>query len=336
MANSKAKGAAKNVNRKVSFVTGANGKLGKALITELVKRGEEVRALIKSKEMILELPQGVFPYVGDLSDKNVLESACDGAHSVFHLAATVSERGITQDILRVNVDGTRNVLDACVKGKVKRIVYSSSVDVYGIKRKDVLSEESALGPQDRYGYSKMLAERQIIEHKPRVPFTILRFSTIYGKGFEHTFFKVLNALKSGKVLIIGKGNNSLTLLNVNDAVQAMILASNSESAKNEIFNISDGNVYSQEQIMGIASDMLGVPRPTMHLNEIIVKVIAKRRGMNTDELRYLVSNRNIDISKARTVLGYKPKVDIETGARELVDQFLKMSIPNDRRKGPRA
>ncbi len=313
----------RKADKEVSFVTGANGKLGRALIVELVKRGNEVRALIKSKDMILELPEGVLPYVGDLSDINVLTEACKGADSVFHLAATVSESGITEEILRVNVDGTRNVLNACAKCKIKRIVYTSSVDVYGVKRKGVITEESPLEPQDRYGYSKMLAEREIIERKARVPFTILRLSTIYGKGFEHTFFKVLKAIQEGKMLIIGKGTNNLTLLNSQDAVRAMILARNCEGARNEIFNISDGNVYQQEQMMDIAADMLGAQRPTMHLNEIIVKVIAKRKGMNTDELRYLVSNRNIDISKAKRVLGYKPKIDIMIGGKELVDEFLK-------------
>ncbi len=319
----KGKGNSRKEKKEIVFVTGATGRLGRSLVQELIKNGNEVRALVKDRENMLQLPSGALPYLGNIADRNVLDSGCRGADVVYHLAAIVSEVGMTDEILRVNVEGTKNILDAAAKGKVKRIIYTSSVDVYGVKRKERLDEEASLEPQDRYGYSKTLAEREIIEHKPRVPYTIFRISTMYGNGFEHSFFKVFKALKDRKVVIIGKGSNRLTVIHVSDVIKAFMLAKDSEEAKNQIFNLSDGNLYTQEELIGIAADALQVPRPSMHLNELIIKVIAKRRGLNTDELRFLTSDRNIDISKARKVLGFKPRINVASGIKELVAEFSK-------------
>ncbi len=313
--------AKKAAKRTVNFVTGASGKLGRALVTRMLQRGDEVRVLIRSNDELALLPPGVVAYVGHVNDRNILESACSGADNVYHLAAIVSERGYTDEILKVNVEGTKNVLDAAAKAKVRRFFYASTVDVYGVKRKEALSESARLEPQDKYGYSKMLAEKEIVEHSPKVPYTIFRFSTIYGPGFEHSFFKVFKAMETGRIFIVGRGTNKLTTQHLDDVIEAFMLAEDNELAKNQVFNISDGQLYTQEYLLGIVAELLKVPKPTTHLNEFLLKVIAKRRGMNTDELRYLVSNRQIDISKAQAMLKYRPKVDIRSGLEGLIGEY---------------
>ena len=102
------------------------------------------------------MPAGVVPYVGDLSNKKVLNEACKDVDLVYHLAAIVSEyKEPTKKLMEVNVGGTENVLDACRRNGVEQLIFTSSIDVYGRVRDDVLTEESALNPTDKYGYSKI-------------------------------------------------------------------------------------------------------------------------------------------------------------------------------------
>ncbi len=313
---------AEHPRHEISVVTGANGRFGKELIRMLIKRGDTIRALVKRREIIIELPSGVVPYVGDINDTKVLNDAITGADNVFHLAAIVSAYGNpTDEVVRVNVDGTRNVLDACEKHGIKHFIFTSSSDVYGSKRKEILDENAKLMPNDKYGYSKMLAEKVIERYRQTVPYTIFRMATLYGQNFEGSFFKIFKAIKEQKAYIIGNGMNHLALLHVYDALQAFVLAKESLSNMGKIYNLSDGEAYTQEHLLNIAADMLGVPRPSRHMNELMVKFIAKERGLDTDELRFLTSNRILDISKVKGEIGFSPSVSIRRGATELVEEF---------------
>jgi nucleoside-diphosphate-sugar epimerase len=314
-----------STQREIDVVTGANGRLGKELVKALLKKGDVVRALVKEKNYIVELPKGTIPYVGDISQQGILDDACKDADNVYHLAAVVSEyKYKTEEIMKINVLGTRNVLDAAEKGGVKHVIFTSTVDVYGRKRREVLKEDSPLKPTDKYGYSKMLAENIVKEYSNTVPHTILRLSTIYGLGFEAPYFKVFKALEEGKVYLIGNGQNHLALVHIYDALQALLLPRiHSEISKNKIYNVSDGHPYTQEYLFGMAAEMLKVPKPTKKVSEFIVKLIAKSRGLDSDELRFLTSNRVIDITKIKEELGFKPMVEMRVGMAELVNAYLK-------------
>jgi nucleoside-diphosphate-sugar epimerase len=315
------------VEKEVDLVTGANGKLGKELVKSLLKKGDVVRALVKSKESIVDLPPGVVPYIGDITHQRVLDDACNGVDNVYHLAAAVSEyRYTTEELIHINVEGTRNVLDAAEKGGAKHLIFTSTIDVYGRKRKDVLTEESPLKPSDKYGYSKMLAENIVKEYASTLPYTILRLATIYGPSFEAPYFKVLKALQEGKIYLIGNGQNHLALLHVYDALQSLILPRvYAGISKNKVYNVTDGNNYTQELLFNMAADMLKVPRPKRHLSEFIVRLVAKSHGLDSDELRFLTSNRVIDITKIKSELGFKPVVEMRVGMGELVTAYLKRS-----------
>ncbi len=309
--------------RETVLVSGSNGRLGKEVIRMLLKKGDVVRALVKKREYIVDLPAGVIPYIGDLNDENVLDQACDGVRTVMHFAAIVSEyRATTEELLRVNVDGTRNLLEASEKAKVDHFIYPSTVDVYGKRRKEILTEESELRPTDKYGHSKMLAEYVLEHYKASVPYTIFRMANLYGPGFEGPFFKILRAIKEQKAYLIGSGQNSMPLLHVYDAMRAFILAKNNSASKGKTYNLTDGINYTQEQLFAKAAELLHVPAPSQHISEIIVKVMAKKRGLDSDELRFLTSDRRVDISKVKNELGFSAMVTLDEGGGELVDKFL--------------
>lgn len=303
------------------LVTGASGRLGRSLIPLLQSMGYTVRALAQRKEGIISLPQGILPYFGDLCDRKALRDACDGVQSVYHLASIVSQhKAKPENILRVNVEGTKCVIDAAEAAGAGRFFFSSTVDVYGSKRHGVLTESSETRPNDMYGESKLLAEREIAEHGS-MRNAIFRIAAIYGPGFEGSFFKVMRAIKSGKILVIGSGTNVLALVHVRDLLEAFRLATASDKALG-VYNIADGESHTQEELLRKAAEMIGASPPASHAPEPLVRILAKRRGLDSDELRFITSNRQIDISKARKELGFRPVIGIDNGGKELARLFL--------------
>ncbi len=315
--------ARRKVAKRKALVTGGGGRMGRALSIELVRRGYEVLSLSHNKDFVHTMPSGVVPYVGDITDKKTLMNMCHGVDVVFHLAAVVSEyKEPTQRLMQINVQGTSNVLDACRQNGVGHIVFTSSIDVYGHARKDTLTEDSELKPADRYGYSKMMAEKEIEGYKDKIDYTILRIAAVYGKGFESSYFKLFKAIKEGKAYLIGSGNNHLSLIHIDDLVNALVLAAENKKQSANVYNIGDGVSYTQAGLFGMTADMLKVGRPTRHISPMIVNLVAKSRGLDSDELRFLTSDRVMSISKARKDLGFQPRVRIESAGLQMVGEFL--------------
>ncbi len=309
---------------KTAFITGAGGRIGRALARALIGRGYTVRVLAHGKNVVNTMPAGVVPYIGDISNKKALSEGCHGVDVVFHLAAIVSEyKAPTKALMDVNVQGTANVIEACRMNGVGHLVFSSSIDVYGHARKEPLTEQSELKPEDKYGYSKTAAEMEIESYKDKIDYTILRMAAVYGKGFESSYFKLFTAMKEGKAYLIGSGRNHLALVHIDDVVNAMALAAENRKNSSNIYNISDGVTYTQAGLFNLAADLLKVDRPGRHISPMIVNFVAKSRGLDSDELRFLMSDRIIDLTKAKKELGFEPTVRLEDAGAEMVRDFLK-------------
>ncbi|MGC9037153.1 MAG: NAD-dependent epimerase/dehydratase family protein [Candidatus Micrarchaeia archaeon] len=302
-------------------ITGGSGRLARTLSPALLNLGYTVKALVKQKEDMQRLPAGVIPFVGSIDNLNVLRECVEGADLVIHAAAIVKEAGTTtKEIMHVNFEGTELLLNACKLEGCKRIMFTSTIDVYGRERKEVLNEESIPKPTDRYGYSKLMAEQAIIESG--IDYTIFRIATIYGPGFEHYFFKMFKAIVEGKVAIIGDGQNHLAMIHARDVAEAFLLAIQNKSSIRKIYVLGDGVPYTQEGLIRKAAELLRVPPPEKHVNKSLALLLAKKRGLESDELRFLISNRVLDISKIKRELGFEPKVSIDEGGKELVDMFI--------------
>ncbi len=308
--------------KRIALVTGGAGRLGRALTARLIEEGIETRVLVRREEDASRIAPGAIPYVGSIDDVPALEMACSGAENVFHMAAIVSEYRLgASSIMRTNVIGTRKLLAAARDAKVARLFYPSSANVYGRVRKELLDEESALKPSDTYGLSKSMAEKEIVESK--VGYTIFRLATIYGPGFENSFFRVLKAVRDGKAYIMGDGKNRLAMVHVNDAVNAFVLAAGKKGSINKIYNVGDGREYTQEYLLDLAADLLGVARPQSHINKLAAGILAKAKGLDRDEIRFMTSDRKLDISRARKELGFRPVESVESGSRYILGRFLR-------------
>ncbi|MCJ7634914.1 NAD-dependent epimerase/dehydratase family protein [Candidatus Bathyarchaeota archaeon] len=294
------------MSKKRIVITGANGFVGSATLEHYANCEDEVLAIDIT-------PKNAYPnHIKDATNVTVL--TCDinnpDLHSflqsddcVLHLAAiatfTEAEQNPTK-ALAVNVRGTLNVVDACMKASVNRLVFSSTGSVLSQKATAPFKEDAPVDPPNYYGWTKLVGE-ELIRRFCKVPWVILRYGYIYGSAKLHgaigSFFKNLREDKPSTIFG-GKQTNDFTY--IADIVQANHLALHT-SYTNEVFHIGSGRANSILDVYDACAIALG---------KDIKPIIAPAREGDYGIFLY-------DIAKAERLLGYYPKYSILGGIKEL-------------------
>ncbi len=340
--------ASKGRQRSISLITGATSGIGRAIIRRLIANGDEVRVVIKSapseKSDWKALPPGVIPYVCDLAfkgrdDAKNLANACKNVDRVFHIAGASYNSSYNYDqLIDTNVIATENVLKCLAAScenseKNVRFIYTSSITVYGYRRGgDKIDENAVVKPGSHYSETKLMAEHLIqsfADSHRCMTYTIMRMGTLYGPGYEEpSFNKAFKLIKEGKMWYIGKGENHLTMLHIDDAADAMLLAAQKpKTSANKIYNITDGQPHTPRELFGTVANFMGVKPPHKSINPAIARLMVKAININYDEYEFLASDRIIDISKARRELGYDPQRKLEVDGLVMVERFMKRYKP---------
>lgn len=260
-------------------VTGADGFIGTHLIEQLKEGGYQHRS-----------------FQGDLLDMDALETFAEGCDQVVHLAGVFSND--FDQLMNVNVKGTRNVVEACKKQDVERIVFSSTGAVYGEPLKEGIShEEDPLLPNTLYGISKAYAEEYI--RFSDLPFVILRFPNVYGPGNRKgVIYHFIDSIKKQrKVTVFGTGEQKRNFLFVEDAVDA-ILKTLESKRNNEVFNIADTAIYSLKDLISVLQEVRGLKFS-----------VDFQPADESNRLQMLSES----VEKARVSLGWYPTVSISDG-----------------------
>jgi len=314
------------------LVTGGTGRIGKALIAKLLENGEKVRALVRDENRAMFLPRGVEAFYGDITKKETLSGALTGIDRVVHLAALVDYKAEYDNIAAVNVQGTKNLLEACPTN-LKRFVYGSSVSVYGNRLERVpADEETSCSPSSNYGKSKLAAEKVALSYSKKVPLTVLRFAVAYGKGFDEAYIPLLGALDKGKFPILGDGRNRIHFVHVNDAVNAIILALEKDVASGSTYNIAGPEALTQRETFALAcrhleADMPKTSAPVwlarlkVWFDETLAALRGKKPKIIAEHIDTLVSDRAFSTEKAKKELGFEPKVKLDDGIKEMVAYY---------------
>ncbi len=325
----------RNKYKKVNLITGATSMLAIELMKKLLELGEEVRILTKSAPDYTDgwqgIPQGVIPYVVDFTlptdkDRKNLDDACTGVDRIFHIGGAIYLNKNSFDMfMNINVVGTENILTSAVennpKNKEVHIIFASSTSVYGHNRKnEILTEDSKTMAETPYGKSKYITEQLIqtfgIAH-PNLKYTIMRMGVLYGTGYEKAFCKVFELIKKGEMKYTGNGENHLTLINIKDATEAMVLAATNENSKNKIYNLTDGKKYTQKYLFTLVAKYLNVEPPNKHIPMILAKIGRRTKNINADEIDFLLSDRVISIEKIKRDIKFSPKAKIEVEGLEM-------------------
>lgn len=321
------------------LVTGGGGFLGKAIVKQLVERGDFVRTFSRSRYPALDA-LGIEQIQGDVSNKTAVEMSCKDVNLVFHVAAKPGIWGNYSDYYKTNVIGTQNIVDACKKHHVRRLVYTSSPSVVfnGTDMEGV--NESVPYPDQfhaHYPKTKAMAEQFVVNASGQNLMTIiLRPHLIWGPEDNHLVPKILE--RANRLIRIGSGKNLVDTIYIDNAADAHILAADKLGKNHKL----SGNIYfiSQDDpvpLWDMVNDILKsaghppVKRTTSRktartigsLLEFVYKTF-KIRGepMMTRFLADELSTAHwFDISAAKKDLGYHPKISTREGLRRLESWF---------------
>jgi nucleoside-diphosphate-sugar epimerase len=328
-----------NMPPKLNAVTGATGLLGSHIVEQLAARGEHVRALVRPTSDTAFLRQhGVELKTGDLHDPTSLRDFVAGADIVYHCAAKVGDWGPWELYQHEVIDATANVLDACREMSVGRVLHVSSITVYGHPkpRAELITENESLGQNlwvwDYYCRAKIKAEAMCRQYHGNL--TIVRPGWMYGPRDRNTLPRVVKALRAGRVKLLGTGDNLLNILHAADAATGAILAANHDDLIGQAYNLSSSGEITQRKLLDLLTDLLGLPRITKHMpfqpafwigfvSEVIGHLIRLKRPPHITRYGVSLVGRSTGFSteKARTQLGWQPRVSIGDGLRETLDWF---------------
>ncbi len=312
------------------LITGATGLLGGHLLQTLQQRGEQIRALILPVENADKLiAQGVEVARGDVTDASTLAPAVKDIEIIFHLAGMMGVNRPLADYRLVNVRGSENLYRAAQAVGVRRFVHTSSHTVYGLGYGRFLTEKDALRPDpDPYSITKAEGDRLIrrLMLKSDMETVIIRPGTFFGPGDRLHYGRIAQRMKNGKGVIIGGGDNALPFCYVTDVVQGFLLAAYHEKAPGNVYNISNDRPLTQQEMFYAIADDVGGKRPTRHLPYLPIyygSIVAEKVALVTrtrplvtrlGTMMFGTDNRH-SVKKARSELGYEPKVDLREGIR---------------------
>jgi len=319
---------------RLCLVTGAAGFLGRSLVRALVARGDRVRAFdlhppgggggtgvgapAVGGGTAVGTPAAKVEWVtGDVRDAEAVRRACEGVELVYHLAALIPQRKAGPETMRaVNVGGTANVLEAARAAGARRVVYLSSVEVYGVPKVVPCPEDAPRSPLGEYARNKIAAEdlcRQAGERGLEV--VVLRPPTIVGPGLDEPFLLgILQAIRLGKpVTLLGRGQNRFQFVHAEDVAAACLLAGDKPEAAGQDYNLGSADPPSVGEMVaeviarvGSSSTVRSVPVP---LARMMMKLLMPfgLSPLQPEHLAIATADYVFSIEKARTTLGWEPR-----------------------------
>lgn len=321
---------------RISVVTGATGHIGYALLLKLIESNEKVRILIRKDSSIFD---GIDAekYYGDVTDPESLEKAFEGADVVYHLAGMIDvTSGHEEQIWKINVEGTKNVVKACRKTGVKRLVYASSVDaIPPLPGNELMSEISEFNPDNlegTYAKTKAVATQYVLDNNSEALETVV---THPGACIGPYDFKTSNIGEMVRMYMNGMFPVSLSFgaynfVDVRDVAAGMYAAADKGRAGESY--ILTGQVVTVDELLHILGRKTGIPTSRIKLSYGFSKIIApgaelyygianKTPLFTPYSIRKLVSNCNFSIEKARRELGYDP-MSVEQSISDMVDWII--------------
>ena len=318
-------------------VTGGTGCLGRPLVERLIADGAYPKLLILPNDpSITDLDKKVEIITGDLNSPDALDLLCMDCEIVFHLAGMVHSvpgtKAEEEEFFRVNVEGTRNLLEAAKKNGVKRVVFYSTVGVYG-KDADFHGDElSQCQPGSVYAKSKYQAEQLVLNssNDGGPEGAVLRFPVVYGPLDRGNVAALIQAVKKKQFFYFGAGNCLRSMISSKNTAEAAMRAAFEPKASNEVFCVTDGRDYTMNELVDSICHALDISWRPYHI-PLLLADLAGRCGdvlqkwanfpfpIDSDRVRKLSSSLTFSCEKAKRVLGYEPVETLEEGIRREVE-----------------
>ncbi|MCP3177494.1 SDR family oxidoreductase [Desulfuromonas sp. KJ2020] len=307
--------------KKTILLTGATGFVGSRVCARLMADGYDLRCAIRE-----ESQDGNSVVVGDISSETPWGDALMGVSAVIHLAACVNVMNANvndqlTEFRRVNVAGTLNLARQAAVAGVERFIFLSTVKVIGEETAagQPFTEKDETRPQGPYGITKLEAEmgmRRLAEESD-MEVVIIRPPLVYGPCAKGNFGNMQRWVHKGIPLPLGTIHNQRSLIAIDNLVDFIITCIAHPAAGNETFLVADGENLSTTELLRRAGKAMSKPARLFPMPEWLLKCGARMLGKQAMAQR-LCGNLQVDISKAREVLGWSPPLSVDEGLRRAV------------------
>jgi nucleoside-diphosphate-sugar epimerase len=304
------------------------------MVKRLRQEQHECRCLVRKTSKSNTIKQlGAELVEGDLTRPDSLKGIADGVDRVINLATLghMSNFTVTESMFEaINVNGAVNVLREAARAGVPRVLHCSSVAAMGICNEIPSTEESPCNPHHPYGRSKLKAEQKIkaLVEREGLPAVIIRFSMVYGPGDWRDILKLTIMAQKGIFPKVGSRPKLTPLIHVQDAIEGALLASE-KGRIGETYLITNRESIPFDKLRGILQQALGIKRLPLYVPEwaaltlasIIEKcflMLGKSPPVARKNIESTLADRVFSIDKARSELGFEPKIDPVSGLSETV------------------
>ena len=295
----------------------------------LVDKAQSVRGLVRSTSLSkadgLEIA-GVDVVLGDLTDQKSLRMACAGIDTVYHIAATYRTAGqVNRTYREVNVQGTENLLKAAAAAGVRRFVHCSTGGVHGDITCPPATEEAPLMPGDIYQVTKLEGERLVrcAGEETNLEAVVVRPIGIYGPG-DGRFLKMFKGIARQRFPMLGSGEVFYHLTYIDDLVEGFRLCGEIPDAAGRTYLLAGPTYTTLNELTAVIADEFGVAGPRWRLPvwpvwlagalcEVVCIPLRVEPPVYRRRVDFFTKSRAFDTTRARTELGYAPKVDLRSG-----------------------
>lgn len=297
------------------LVTGGSGFIATPLVMHLLEKGYNVK--------ILDLNEPKIRHKNlEFAKKSILGNIAKdirGCDAIFHFAALLGVDNSDKrplDTMKINLEGSVNVFKSAIDAGVKRMVYSSSSEVYGEPRELPIREDSVKGPVSTYGVSKLAAEiyAKAYNQEFGTDIRIVRFFNVYGPGQQPNWVVpifISKALRNERIKVFGNGNQTRCFTYVEDVAEGVLKVFD-KGNKGEVYNIGNNQPTTILELAQIVKEV------TKSKSEIIKAGFGKETRLKEREIEYRVP----DISKIKS-LGWQPKTMVKEGVKKILESSKK-------------
>jgi dihydroflavonol-4-reductase len=320
------------------FLTGGSGFIGSRLAPLAIQSGHSVTVVtpINTPEEKVRCEAltraGIRLVIAPLEDSTVIARELEGQDVVIHLAAAQHEAQAPESHFhRVNVEGTRNLLNLAAKAGVRRFVHGSTIGVYGSAASGSLDEESPLAPDNPYGRTKAAAEQVVRQFDSPMEWTIVRISETYGPG-DMRLLKLFRGIRKGPYLTVGPGENIHQLIYVDDLSRGLLAACTAPAAQKETVVLAGTEKTTTNEMVTAVSQAVGNNKRVLHapmwpfiaaafVFESTFSPLGLKPPLHRRRLDFFRKSFSFSNAKAEAVLGFRPQVGFSEGARRTAQWY---------------
>jgi UDP-glucose 4-epimerase len=313
------------------LITGASGFVGGALLRRLLRDGRAVRAALRDPAA---LPVGAQTCsVGELSGATDWSKALQGIRTVVHCSARAHvmrdrARDPAAEFRRVNTDATLNLARQAAAAGAQRLVFVSSVHVNGLETFErPFTEDDVPAPCSPYAESKLQAELGLraLAAETGMQVVVVRPPLVYGPGAKGNWARMLRWLEAGIPLPLGGIDNRRSLIGLDNLVDVLVACADRPTAGSELFLVSDGEDVSTSELLRRLGAALGRSARLYPLPMGSVRVVARWLGQEEAAQR-LCGSLQVDASRVRKVLGWRPPLTLDEGLRRVAEQVRGQAV----------